>query len=54
MSLFWVVDPEAMSISVFFPDGASQIYTITTPLIDTLLPGLKLTTRQVFEEAELI
>jgi len=49
-----VVDPEAISIRVFFPDGASEVYTDTMPIVDTLLPGLELTTRQVFEEAELI
>jgi len=50
----WVVDPEAMSIRVFLPDGSSQVYTDTTPIVDTLLPGLELTTRQIFAEAELI
>jgi Uma2 family endonuclease len=54
VSRVWVVDPEAISIRVFFPDGSSQVYTDTTPIIDTLLPGLELTTRQVFEEVELI
>ena len=50
----WVVDPEAISIRVFLPDGSSQIYTDNTPIVDELLPGLELNTRQVFEEAELI
>jgi Uma2 family endonuclease len=54
VSRVWAVDPEAISIRVFFPDGSSQVYTDTTPIVDTLLPGLELTTRQVFEEAELI
>lgn len=54
VSRVWVVDPEAISISVFFPDGSSQIYTDTTPIVDALVPGLELTTIQVFEEAELI
>lgn len=49
-----VVDPEAISIRVFLPDGSSQVYTDNTPIVDELLPGLELTTRQVFEEAELI
>jgi Uma2 family endonuclease len=50
----WVVDPETISIRVFFPDGSRQVYTDSTPIIDTLLPGLELTTRQIFEEAQLI
>lgn len=54
VSRVWVVDTEAISIRIFFPDGSSQVYTDTTPIIYTLLPGLELTTRQVFEEAELI
>jgi hypothetical protein len=35
-------------------DGSSQVYTDNTPIVDELLPGLELTTRQIFEEAELI
>ena len=50
----WVVDPEAINIRVFFPDGSIQLYTDTTPILNTLLPGLELTVRQIFEEAELI
>jgi Uma2 family endonuclease len=50
----WVVDPEAINIRVFFTDGGSQLYTDTTPILDTLLPGLELTPRQIFEKAELI
>lgn len=49
----WVVDPEVISIRVFYPDG-SQLYTDTTSITDTLLPGLELTVIQVFAEAELI
>ncbi len=54
VSRVWVVDPEAISIRVFSPDGSSQIYTDSTPIVDTILPGLELTTIQIFEEAELI
>lgn len=50
----WVVDPEAILIRSFFPDGSSQVYTDNTPIVDELLPGLELTTRLIFEEAELI
>jgi Uma2 family endonuclease len=54
VSRVWVVDPEAISIRVFFLNGASEVYTDTMPIVDTLLPGLELTTRQIFEEAELL
>ena len=54
VSRVWVVDPEAISIRVFFPDGSSEVYTDAMPIVDRLLPGLELTTKQVFEEAELI
>ncbi|MBW4543473.1 MAG: Uma2 family endonuclease [Symplocastrum torsivum CPER-KK1] len=54
VSRVWVVDPEAISIKVFFPDVVNQVYTDNMPIVDTLLPGLELTTRQVFEEAELL
>jgi Uma2 family endonuclease len=53
VSRVWLIDPEVMSIRVFLPDGSSQIYTDNTPIVDTLLPGLELTTKQIFEEAEL-
>ena len=50
----WVVDPELILIRSFFPDGSSQVYTDNMPIVDELLPGLELTTRRIFEEAELI
>ncbi|MEG4863157.1 MULTISPECIES: Uma2 family endonuclease [unclassified Microcoleus] len=50
----WVIDPEAILISSFFPDGSSQVYTNNMLIVDELLPGLELTTIQIFEEAELI
>jgi len=49
----WVVDPEAQSIRVFFPDGR-VFYSDDILIYDTLLPDLKLTSRQIFEEAELV
>lgn len=54
VSRVWVVDPEVINIKVFLPDGSSQVYTDDTFIVDTLLPGLQITTKQVFEEAELI
>lgn len=54
VSLVWVVNPQTQSITVFTADGLSQIYTDYTPIVNFLLPGLELTPKQVFEEAELI
>ena len=50
----WVVDPEAISITVFSSDGTPRVYMRNTQIIDTLLPGLKLSTQLIFEEAELL
>ncbi|MBD1831481.1 Uma2 family endonuclease [Cyanobacteria bacterium FACHB-472] len=54
ISRVWVVYPEPMNIRVFLPDGTIQAYTDTMPIVDKLFPGLELTTRQIFEQAELI
>ena len=53
VSRVWVIDPEDQSIKVFDSGKESQ-YTDTTPIADPLLPGLELSPRQVFAEAELI
>jgi Uma2 family endonuclease len=50
----WVVNPEAMSIRVFLSPDKSQVYTDDIPIVDELFPGLQLTVRQIFIEAELI
>ncbi len=50
----WVVDREAITIEVFSADGSSQIHTNSMPIIDSILPGLELTVKGVFEEAGLI
>ncbi|MBE9126814.1 MULTISPECIES: Uma2 family endonuclease [unclassified Coleofasciculus] len=54
VSRAWVVDPESISIRVFLSDESIQVYTDNKPIVDALLPELKLTTRQIFEEAELL
>lgn len=54
VSRVWVVDPEAINIRVFLSPESSKVYADTTAIVDTLLPGLELTVRQVFEEAELL
>jgi len=48
----WVVDPQARSITVFYPDAPPRTYTKAV-LTDSLLDGLELTPGQVFGEARL-
>ena len=47
-------DPQVILIRSFLTDSYSQIYTDNMLIVDELLPGLELTTRQIFEEAQLI
>jgi Uma2 family endonuclease len=53
VSRVWVVDPQARSITVFYPDAPPRTYTKTAFLTDSLLEGLQLTPQQVFGEAKL-
>ena len=52
----WVIDPDEMSIRVFFPNSDNKVkfYVGDMVILDILLPGLELTPQSVFEEAELI
>lgn len=50
----WVVDPEGISITVFFPDGNKCFFTGNTEIVDALLPDLKLSVDLIFREAELL
>ncbi|OLP20438.1 hypothetical protein BST81_00020 [Leptolyngbya sp. 'hensonii'] len=50
----WVVDTQAQSITVFYPDRPPLTCTGATPLIDPLLEGLHLTAQQLFQKAGLI
>ncbi|NEO99867.1 MAG: Uma2 family endonuclease [Symploca sp. SIO2E9] len=49
----WVVDAQARSITVFYPDAPPQIYTQAVLMTDSLFEGLKITPQQVFGEARL-
>lgn len=49
----WVVDSQARSITVFYPDAPPQTYMGDTPLIDTLFEGLEITPEQVFQLARI-
>ncbi|AFY35508.1 Uma2 family endonuclease [Calothrix sp. PCC 7507] len=49
----WVVDSQARSITVFYPDAAPQTYMGDEILQDALFPGLEFTVEQVFQKAKI-
>lgn len=49
----WIVDSQARSITVFYPDAPAQTYRSDTPLIDSLFEGLEITAEQVFQLAKI-
>ncbi|NEO37175.1 MAG: Uma2 family endonuclease [Moorea sp. SIOASIH] len=49
----WVVDPQARSITVFYPDAPPRTYTKAALITDSLFEGLELTPQQVFGKARL-
>ncbi|AFZ20678.1 Uma2 family endonuclease [Allocoleopsis franciscana] len=49
----WIVDTQARSITVFYPDAPPQTCTGTTSLADPIFPELQLTPEQIFRKAGL-
>lgn len=49
----WIVDTQARSITVFYPDAPPQTCTGLMPLADPILPELQLTPEQIFQKAGL-
>lgn len=49
----WVVDSQARSITVFYPDAAPQTYMGEELLKDSLFEGLEFTVEQVFQKAKI-
>ena len=49
----WVVDSQARSITVFYPDAAPQTYMGDILLTDSLFEGLEFTAEQVFQMAKI-
>ena len=49
----WVVDSQARSITVFYPDAPPQTYMGDTQLTDSLFEGLEITAQQVFQLARI-
>lgn len=49
----WIIDPQARSLTVFYPDRSPVTLTGDQELGDALLPGLVFTPAQLFERARL-
>ena len=49
----WIVDTQARSITLFYPDAPPQTRTGAMSLADPILPELQLTPEQVFQKAGL-
>jgi Uma2 family endonuclease len=49
----WVVDTQAQSITVFYPDRPTRTYHGNQTLQDDLLPGLSFTPQQVFQKGQI-
>lgn len=49
----WVVDPQAKSITVFYPDAPPRTFTGSQAIQDEFLPGLKVVPQDVFAQARI-
>jgi Uma2 family endonuclease len=49
----WVVDSQARSITVFYPDAPPKTYMGDELLTDSLFPGLEFTVEQLFQKAKI-
>lgn len=50
----WLIDSQAKSITIFYPDAPPQTKREDDSLQDELLPELQLTVKQIFQKAGLI
>jgi len=48
-----VVDPQAKSITVFYPDAPPRTFTGSQAIQDDFLPGLKVIPQDVFAQARI-
>ena len=53
VSRVWLVNPETQQIRVMRPNRSVLFYVGETILVDDLLPGLKLTAKEIFDAATL-
>ena len=49
----WIIDSQARSVTVFYPDTPPRTYTKSSLITDTILEGLELTPQQIFQQAGL-
>ncbi len=49
----WLVDCQARSVTVFYPDVPPRNYTEAFTIADSILEGLELTPQQIFQQAGL-
>ncbi|KJH71742.1 Uma2 family endonuclease [Aliterella atlantica] len=49
----WIVDSQARSVTIFYPDAPPRTYTKSTPITDSIFVGLELTPQQIFQLAGL-
>jgi len=49
----WIVDSQARTLTVFYPDAAPRTYSDEVPLQDNLFPGLAFSVTQLFQQAGL-
>ncbi|MFS8908577.1 Uma2 family endonuclease [Synechococcus sp. OH2] len=47
----WIVDPQAKSITIFYPDAPPKTFTGSQAIQDDFLPGLKVVPQDVFAQA---
>ncbi|MBE9166621.1 Uma2 family endonuclease [Pleurocapsales cyanobacterium LEGE 06147] len=51
VSRVWLIDTQAKSITIFYPNTLPQTIRGTTPIADDLFPELELTPQQIFQQA---
>ncbi len=49
----WLVDSQARSVTVFYPDAPPRNYTKSAIITDSILEGLELNPQQIFQQAGL-
>lgn len=49
----WIVDCQARSVTIFYPDAPPRNYTESSLITDSILESLELTPQQIFQQAGL-
>ncbi len=53
VSIVWIIDTRGRSVTIFHPNSLPQTIRGETSIADALLPELKLTPQQIFQQAQL-